>query len=221
MHKQCSPNFEHYRWNKFLKHYCSRKTHLADSVEFTRLPSKVKQAEEVPKAVNFTSYCLRRRTLNTIQGGLNEQLCTPVIFSLEDSPVWIAFINQKKLISEPLSLQSTCFTDMIYLLTTLLLIMMIYIYISLQFLGVFKHLHELTIQLNLSHRDTRPNSRNEYTVQVQLRYCYVRMHYWFWILLHNVWVAFWVGKDDVNLKLWLAAGWYCSCLKYYVELSLI
>lgn len=219
MHKQCSPNFEHYSWNKFLKYYCSRKTHLADSVEFTRLPSKVKQAEEVPKAVNFTSYCLRRRTLNTIQGGLNEQLCTPVIFSLEDSPVWIAFINQKKLISEPLSLQSTCFTDMIYLLTTLLLIMMIYI--SLQFLGVFKHLHELTIQLNLSHRDTRPNSRNEYTVQVQLRYCYVGMHYWFWILLHNVWVAFWVGKDDTNLKLWLAAGWYCLCLKYYVELSLI
>lgn len=93
--------------------------------------------------------------------------------------------------------------------------------ISLQFLGVFKHLHELTIQLNLSHRDTRPNSRNEYTVQVQLRYCYVGMHYWFWILLHNVWVAFWVGKDDANLKLWLAAGWYCLCLKYYVELSLI
>lgn len=85
--------------------------------------------------------------------------------------------TKKKLISEPLSLQSTCFTDMIYLLTTLLLIMMIYI--SLQFLGVFKHLHELTIQLNLSHRDTRPNSRNEYTVQVQLRYCYVGMHYWF------------------------------------------
>ena len=55
----------------------------------------------------------------------------------------------------------------------------IYIYISLQFLGVFKHLHEITIQLNLSHRDTRPNSRNEYTVQVQLRYCYVGMHYWF------------------------------------------
>lgn len=97
MHKQCSPNFEHYRWNKFLKYYCSRKTHLADSVEFTRLPSKVKQAEEVPKAVNFTSYCLRRRTLNTIQGGLNEQLCTPVIFFFGRFSCMNCFYQPKKI----------------------------------------------------------------------------------------------------------------------------